>query len=201
MQFGLPPWSVSILPDCKSAIFNTVKVIVCKMVPMNGGTFSWQSYAEATAFVVKRNHLQLMGVNMEASEGFPKSGQLPILTFEPAGHCLDVFINGTACGNLENPKSTFSDKVNLRARTNKVAVEGEALSVYTFEGSSSWYKVKKPLTWYKATFDSPQGNDPLALDIHEHHGERWYEIPWSWLYPKGSLLVVLEEWGQKNNVN
>ncbi|XP_017982619.1 PREDICTED: beta-galactosidase 12 [Theobroma cacao] len=90
--------------------------------------------------------------------------------------------------NIESPYSGIWDMTRWRW-SYKVAVEGEALSVYTFEGSSSWYKVKKPLTWYKATFDSPQGNDPLALDIHEHHGERWYEIPWSWLYPKGACWL------------
>ncbi|KAK6273599.1 hypothetical protein POUND7_010682 [Theobroma cacao] len=50
--------------------------------------------------------------------------------------------------NIESPYSGIWDMSRWRW-SYKVAVEGEALSVYTFEGSSSWYKVKKPLTWYK----------------------------------------------------
>lgn len=26
MQYDLPPWSVSVLPDCKTAVFNTARV-------------------------------------------------------------------------------------------------------------------------------------------------------------------------------
>lgn len=29
--YTLPPWSVSILPDCRSAIFNTAKVSLCRV--------------------------------------------------------------------------------------------------------------------------------------------------------------------------
>ncbi|XP_022756439.1 beta-galactosidase-like [Durio zibethinus] len=257
MQYDLLPWSVSILPDCKNAIFNTAKVSAPNfhmgMVPVNGVTFSWQSYTEAAASVGDKKSFTAGGlkeqlnstwdnsdylwymtdVNIEANEGFLKNGQLPILTVESAGHALGVFINGqlsgTAYGNLKNPNLKFIDKVNLRAGTNKISllssavglpnvgkhfeqwnigilgpvtlkglnsgiwdmsrwtwsykigVEGEALSLYTAKGSSSvkWVDgpalaIKKPLTWYKATFGSPQGNDPLALDMKTMgKGEIW----------------------------
>ncbi|XP_073021990.1 beta-galactosidase-like [Primulina eburnea] len=29
--------------------------------------------------------------------------------------------------------------------------------------------------------------------------QRWYRVPWSWLYPSGNLLVVFEEWGGNPN--
>jgi hypothetical protein len=51
----------------------------------------------------------------------------------------------------------------------QVGLKGEALSLYTLAGSSSvqWgtASLKQPLTWYKALFNAPGGNDPLALDM------------------------------------
>ncbi|KAL6984661.1 hypothetical protein U1Q18_049742, partial [Sarracenia purpurea var. burkii] len=58
MQYELPPWSVSILPDCKNAVFNTARISSqssqMKMAPLGtgagagAGAFSWQSYNEET---------------------------------------------------------------------------------------------------------------------------------------------------------
>lgn len=54
----------------------------------------------------------------------------------------------------------------------KIGLEGEILSLHTLSGSTSveWVAEslvarKQPLTWYKATFGLPPGNDPLALDM------------------------------------
>nr|GMD41234.1 beta-galactosidase-like [Ipomoea batatas]GME18130.1 beta-galactosidase-like [Ipomoea batatas]GME18131.1 beta-galactosidase-like [Ipomoea batatas] len=60
-------------------------------------------------------------------------------------------------------------------------MKGELLSLNTVTGSSSveWedgplLASKQPLTWYKATFDAPEGNDPLALDMSSMgKGEIW----------------------------
>ncbi|MFS7947167.1 putative beta-galactosidase [Helianthus anomalus] len=55
----------------------------------------------------------------------------------------------------------------------KVGLKGETLSLDTPDGSSSieWLQgslvaQKQPLTWYKTTFNAPEGNDPLALDMN-----------------------------------
>ncbi|KAG5595644.1 hypothetical protein H5410_036876 [Solanum commersonii] len=63
----------------------------------------------------------------------------------------------------------------------KVGMKGEMLSLHTLSGSSSvkWVKdlllaQKQRLTWYKATFDAPEGNDPLALDMESMgKGQIW----------------------------
>lgn len=248
MQYNLPPWSVSILPDCKSEIFNTAKVSTqsseAKMTPVLGGGLSWQSYNEETPSADDGDTLAMHGlyeqlnvtrdssdylwyltdVNIASNEGFFKTGQYPSLTVMSAGHALHVFINdqlsGTVYGSLDNPKITFSDSVKLRAGINKISLlsvqvglanvgthfetwnvgvlgpvtlkglnegsrdltkqqwsykvglNGEALSLHTLAGSSSveWLQgllvtQKQPLTWYKATFNAPAGNDPLALDM------------------------------------
>ncbi|KAF7147624.1 hypothetical protein RHSIM_Rhsim03G0232500 [Rhododendron simsii] len=248
-QYDLPPWSISILPDCKTAVFNTARINSqsSKMImePLSTGAFDWQSYSEETVSADDSDKLTtdglweeinvtrdasdylwyLTNVNIQPDEGFLSNGQYPVLTVMSAGHGLQVFINGqlsgTVYGGLENPKLTFSDNVKLRAGINKISLlsvavglpsgglhfetwnagvlgpvtlkglnegtrdltnqkwsykiglEGEALSLHTISGSSSveWVEgpslaQKQPMTWYKTTFNAPEGNDPLALDMN-----------------------------------
>ncbi|XP_058206620.1 beta-galactosidase [Rhododendron vialii] len=248
-QYDLPPWSVSILPDCKTEVFNTARINSqsSKMImePLRTGAFDWQSYSEETVSADDSDTLTtdglweqinvtrdasdylwyLTNVNIQPDEGFLSNGQYPVLTVMSAGHALQVFINGklsgTVYGGLENPKLTFSDNVKLRAGINKISLlsiavglpnvglhfetwnagvlgpvtlkglnegtrdltnqkwsykiglEGEALSLHTISGSSSveWVEgpslaQKQPMTWYKTTFNAPEGNDPLALDMN-----------------------------------
>ncbi|KAK9993670.1 hypothetical protein SO802_023373 [Lithocarpus litseifolius] len=74
------------------------------------------------------------------------------------------------------------------------------------------------LTWYKTQFDAPKGNDPVALNLGSmgkgeawvngqsigrywvsfltpegSPSQTWYNVPRSFLNPKGNLLVLLEE--------
>ncbi|XP_010443345.1 PREDICTED: beta-galactosidase 4 [Camelina sativa] len=246
--YDLPPWSVSILPDCKTEVYNTAKVnapgIHRNMVPTGTG-FSWGSYNEAApsaneAGTFARNGLveqlsmtwdksdyfwYLTDVTIGAGERFLKTGDYPLLTAMSAGHVVHVFVNGqlsgSAYGALAHTKVTFSQKIKLHAGVNKLAllsvavglpnvgthfeqwnkgvlgpvtlkgvnsgtwdmskwkwsykvgVKGEALSLHTNTESSSvrWtqgsFVVKRqPLTWYKSTFATPAGNEPLALDMN-----------------------------------
>ncbi|XP_010483173.1 PREDICTED: beta-galactosidase 4 [Camelina sativa] len=246
--YDLPPWSVSILPDCKTEVYNTAKVnapgIHRNMVPTGTG-FSWGSYNEAApsaneAGTFARNGLveqlsmtwdksdyfwYLTDVTIGAGERFLKTGDYPLLTVMSAGHVVHVFVNGqlsgSAYGALAHTKVTFSQKIKLHAGVNKLAllsvavglpnvgthfeqwnkgvlgpvtlkgvnsgtwdmskwkwsykvgVKGEALSLHTNTESSSvrWtqgsFVVKRqPLTWYKSTFATPAGNEPLALDMN-----------------------------------
>ncbi|GFY85422.1 glycosyl hydrolase family 35 protein [Actinidia rufa] len=105
----------------------------------------------------------------------------------------------------------------------KVGLLGEKLQVYTEDGSSKvqWSKFSssaQPLTWYKTTFDAPEGTDPIALNLgsmgkgeawingesigrywvsfHNPAGnptQTWYNVPRSFLKPTGNLLVLLDE--------
>ncbi|XP_027363193.1 beta-galactosidase-like isoform X2 [Abrus precatorius] len=255
-QYDLPPWSISILPDCKTEVFNTAKVgahsWLKKMTPVNSA-FTWQSYNEEPVSSSGRDSIAaealweqvnvtrdstdylwyMTDVNINRNEGFLRNGQSPVLTVMSAGHVLHVFINGqlsgTVYGGLGNPKLTFSNNVKLRAGNNKlsllsvavglpnvgthfetwnagvlgpvtlkglnegtrdlsrqkwsykVGLKGEALSLHTVSGSNSveWARgslvaKKQPLSWYKATFSAPAGNDPLALDMNSMgKGEVW----------------------------
>ncbi|CAH9076874.1 unnamed protein product [Cuscuta europaea] len=148
MHYDLPPWSISILPDCKNTVYNTARVgaqsTQMKMTPVSRG-FSWQSYNEetssyddnvftATGLLEQINttwdstdYLWYMtDVSIDPSEAFLKGGKWPWLNVYSAGHALHVFINGqlvgTSYGNLENPKIAFSKAVYLRAGVNKISL-------------------------------------------------------------------------------
>ncbi|KAM3301619.1 hypothetical protein P3S67_016121 [Capsicum chacoense] len=68
-------------------------------------------------------------------------------------------------GDKRFDKTTMGQQVS-------VGLKGETSSLCTLNGSSSvkWVKdlllaQKQPVTLYKATFDAPEGNDPLTLDM------------------------------------
>ncbi|CAK7352640.1 unnamed protein product [Dovyalis caffra] len=156
-EYDLPPWSVSILPDCKTEVYNTARLGAqssqMKMIPM-GGLFSWQSYKEETASADDDDTTTMNGlleqinvtrdatdylwymtdVKIDADEGFLKSGQNPLLTIFSAGHALHVFINGQLTGGnriwgLSNPKLTFSQNVKLTAGINKISLLSAAVGL------------------------------------------------------------------------
>ncbi|RAL37121.1 hypothetical protein DM860_004043 [Cuscuta australis] len=148
-QYVLPPWSVSILPDCKTLAFNTATVTSRSSEPRminTGSRFYWQSYTEEVISAdqsdtfaanvlweqvnVTRDSSDYLwyttDVYIASNEGFLKSGKDPILTVMSAGHALQVFINGkpwgNAYGSLENPRLTYSANVKLNAGNNKISL-------------------------------------------------------------------------------
>uniref|UniRef100_A0A803KNC8 Beta-galactosidase n=1 Tax=Chenopodium quinoa TaxID=63459 RepID=A0A803KNC8_CHEQI len=105
----------------------------------------------------------------------------------------------------------------------KVGLLGEDSQIYKEQnlGKVVWGGLEpstaKPLTWYKTTFDAPDGEDPVALDLSSMgKGEAWingqsigrywaslltpdgkpsqtmYHIPRSFLKPSENLLVLFE---------
>ncbi|CAN6457177.1 unnamed protein product [Victoria cruziana] len=147
-HYMLPPWSISILPDCTNVVFNTAKVGVQttspQMVPV-GYLGSWASYDEAVAsysddpFTVVglleqinvtrdvSDYLWYMtDVNINGNEQFLKNGKYPVLTVMSAGHALHAFVNGklagSVYGSLENPKLTLTTSVKLWAGSNRIAL-------------------------------------------------------------------------------
>ncbi|KVG89860.1 Galactose-binding domain-like protein, partial [Cynara cardunculus var. scolymus] len=121
----------------------------------------------------------------------------------------------------------------------QVGLVGEKLSVYN-EGPSniSWSQYSSPhtLTWYKVSlsernvltvFDSPKGDEPIALNLGSmgkgeawingksigrfwvsfktnvgSPSQTWYNVPRSFLIPTGNLLVLFEEeYGNPLNIS
>lgn len=249
MHYNLPPWSISILPDCRNVVFNTAKVGVqtsqMEMLPSNAEMFSWETFNEDTSSQDDSLSFTTLGlmeqinvtrdtsdylwyitsVDIGSSESFLRGGELPTLIVQSTGHALHVFINGQlsgyAFGTRENRRFTFTEKVNLRAGTNRIALlsvavglpnvgghyetwstgvlgpvalhgldqgkwdlswskwtyqvglKGEAMNLVSPSGISSvdWMQgsliaqKQQPLTWHKAYFNAPDGDEPLALDM------------------------------------
>ncbi|XP_066325210.1 beta-galactosidase 4 [Miscanthus floridulus] len=268
-HYDLPAWSISILPDCKTAVFNTATVKEPTLLPKMNPVlhFAWQSYSEDTnslddsAFTRdglveqlsltwdKSDYLwYTTHVNIGANEQFLKSGQWPQLTVYSAGHSMQVFVNGRSYGSVyggyDNPKLRFNGHVKMWQGSNKISIlssavglpnngnhfelwnvgvlgpvtlsglnegkrdlshqkwtyqvglKGESLGLHTVTGSSAveWAGPggKQPLTWHKALFNAPAGNDPVALDmgsmgkgqmwVNGHHAGRY----WSYRAYSGS---------------
>nr|XP_043637528.1 beta-galactosidase 3-like [Erigeron canadensis] len=257
-HYKLPPWSISILPDCKNVVFNTAKVVTqtsrMQMLPTGSILQSWESYHEDLStsengpLLTSVGLLEQISVTRDASdylwystsieisplETFLHGGKNPTLTVNSKGHGVHVFVNGrhsgSAYGSRKDTRFTFRKRVNLRGGTNKIALlslaaglpnvgthfelrdtgilgpvslngldhgpfdlsrltwsykvglNGETKNLNSPNGISTveWSQValldhvKQPLKWYKAYFDAPEGNEPLALDMKSMvRGQVW----------------------------
>ncbi|PPD99769.1 hypothetical protein GOBAR_DD03175 [Gossypium barbadense] len=147
MHYNLPPWSISILPDCRNAVFNTAKVGVqtsqMQMLPTNSETFSWESHDEDpssldySSAITADGLLEQINVTKDASdylwyitsvdigssESFLHGGELPTLIVQSTGHAVHAF------GTRQNRRFTYTGKVNLRAGTNKIALLSVAVGL------------------------------------------------------------------------
>ncbi|KAK4351933.1 hypothetical protein RND71_027451 [Anisodus tanguticus] len=250
-HFNLPPWSISILPDCKHVAFNTAKINITR----DNSDYLWY----------------MTSVDISPSESFLRGGQKPTLSVHSSGHAVHVFVNGKLSGSTygtrKNTRFTFTGPVDLQAGANRIellsiavglpvsshlcyniaylplllyaaalivfrtqltldtrivlkniglhyeewntgilgpvvlqglhqghkdlswqnwtyraGLKGEAMNLISQHGASSveWIggalatQGQQPLKWYKAYFDAPEGNDPVALDMRSMgKGQVW----------------------------
>ncbi|KAK6129577.1 hypothetical protein DH2020_036678 [Rehmannia glutinosa] len=157
MHYNLPPWSISILPDCRNAVFNTAEVGVqtshMEMLPSNADIFSWETYNEDLTSLDDSSTFSAVGlleqinvtrdasdylwyttsVDIGSSESFLHGGELPTLIVQSTGHALHVFINGqlsgSAFGTRQNRRFTFKGKVNLHAGSNTIGLLSVAVGL------------------------------------------------------------------------
>ncbi|KAE9456995.1 hypothetical protein C3L33_11095, partial [Rhododendron williamsianum] len=170
-KYKLPPWSISILPNCSSApVFNTAKNI---------------------------------GLHYETRAG---------------GILGPVTLSGLDQGTTVLTWQKWTYKVGMKGEAMDLASPNNVSSVEWTQGLSS--EGQNPLTWYRAYFDAPEGDEPLALDmLSMGKGQAWingqsigrywpvyaqgncstcsyvgrYHVPRSWLQPTQNLLVIFEE--------
>ncbi|KAG7969843.1 hypothetical protein I3843_07G053100 [Carya illinoinensis] len=156
-HYNVPPWSISVLPDCRNVVFNTAKVGVqtsqLEMLPTNVEMLSWESYDEdissldESSTITAHGLLEQINVTRDASdylwyitsveigqsESFLRGGELPTLIVQSTGHAVHVFINGelsgSAFGTREMRRFTYTGKVNLRAGTNRIALLSVAVGL------------------------------------------------------------------------
>ncbi|KAJ4714293.1 Beta-galactosidase [Melia azedarach] len=157
MHYNLPPWSISILPDCRNVVFNTAKVGVqtsqMEMLPANAEMFSWESYFEDISSLDDSSTFTTQGlleqinvtrdasdylwyitsVDIGSSESFLHGGELPTLIVQSTGHAVHIFVNGqlsgSAFGTRQFRRITYTGKVNLRAGRNRIALLSVAVGL------------------------------------------------------------------------
>ncbi|KAI4316864.1 hypothetical protein L6164_024804 [Bauhinia variegata] len=157
-KYHLPPWSISILPDCRTAVFNTAKVRVqtsqFHMLPTSSKFSSWETYEEDLSSLAESSKAfsavglleqinvtkdrtdylwYITSVDISLSESFLRGGHRPTISVQSAGHAVHVFVNGqfsgSAFGTREERSCTFNGPVNLHAGTNKIALLSVAVGL------------------------------------------------------------------------
>ncbi|KAL7117383.1 hypothetical protein ACP275_03G068700 [Erythranthe tilingii] len=157
MHYNLPPWSISILPDCRNVVFNTAKVGAqtshVEMLAANSQFYSWETYNEDTTSSIDSSAFTANGlleqisvtrdtsdylwyitsIDIGSSESFLRGGQKPTLTVNSKGHAVHVFINGqlagSAYGTRAKTRFTFTGPVNLQVGTNKISLLSIAMGL------------------------------------------------------------------------
>ncbi|XP_076899289.1 beta-galactosidase 3-like [Bidens hawaiensis] len=161
-HYTLPPWSISILPDCNNVIFNTANVEVestqMEMLLSDSNMFSWEMYTEDLTVSDESSSFTASGlleqinitrdtsdylwyttsVDIGSSESFLTGGELPKLLVQSMGHALHVFINGehsgSSFGTRKHRKVTYKESINLHAGTNKIALLSVAMGLQNMGG-------------------------------------------------------------------
>ncbi|XP_022947661.1 beta-galactosidase 3-like [Cucurbita moschata] len=149
-NYILPPWSISILPGCKSVIYNTAQVEVqinqMSFSPTNVEPFSWETFNEDISSIedgplmsygglleqlnITRDTTDYLwyttSVKVDSNESFLRGGRLPTLVAGSTGHGMHVFINGkltgSSFGNHDSSKFKFTGRIQLQAGVNRVSL-------------------------------------------------------------------------------
>uniref|UniRef100_A0A2N9IHC9 Beta-galactosidase n=1 Tax=Fagus sylvatica TaxID=28930 RepID=A0A2N9IHC9_FAGSY len=225
MHYDLPPWSISILPDCRNVVFNTARVGVqtsqMQMLPTNSQLLSWETYGEDISSLEEQSAktavglLEQVNVTRDSTDYLwymTSSDVISVLTFihqnskedkSPLLWCSQVamLFMSSSMGNIQNVGYHYEmwktgilgpvllhglDKgqkdLSWQKWSYQVGLKGEAMNLVSPNGASSvdWIRGslatqrQQPLTWYKAYFNAPKGDEPLALDMHSMgKGQAW----------------------------
>ncbi|KAM0869002.1 hypothetical protein ACQ4PT_040960 [Festuca glaucescens] len=150
IQYDLPAWSVSILPDCKNVVFNTAKVrsqtLMMDMVPETlqaSQPDPWSIFTETIGIWDKKDFVQNGFVDhinttkdstdylwyttsFDVNISYPASGNHPVLNIDSKGHGVHAFLNnmliGSAYGNGSESSFSVHMPINLKAGKNDIAL-------------------------------------------------------------------------------
>ncbi|XP_073295931.1 beta-galactosidase 3-like isoform X1 [Primulina huaijiensis] len=157
IHYDLPPWSISILPDCRNVVFNAAKVGAqtsrVQMLPTNTRFHSWEMFGEDVSSIEDGSKITATGLleqinitrdssdylwystsfNIDPSESFLLGDKMVVLTVNSRGHAMHAFVNGqfsgSVYGSMENTRVTFTGPVNLQAGTNKISLLSVAMGL------------------------------------------------------------------------
>ncbi|XP_017629926.1 beta-galactosidase 9 isoform X4 [Gossypium arboreum] len=253
-SYSLPPWSVSILPDCSNVAFNTAKVgaqtsvklvenalspkisapeLVMTKNEVSSISESWMSVKEPIGIWSESNftvqgllehlkvtkdesdylwHMTRIYVSDDDVAFWEENKVSPTLVIDSMRDVLRIFINGELMGSVSGHwvkvvqpvqfQQGCSDLMLLSQTVGlQVGLKGEFQKIFTIEENekAGWTNLKldatpSTFTWYKAYFDSPDGSEPIAIDlgsmgkgqawVNDHHIGRY----WNLTAPKDGCL-------------
>ncbi|KAB2600428.1 hypothetical protein D8674_010699 [Pyrus ussuriensis x Pyrus communis] len=191
VDYYLPPHSISILPDCKTVVFNTQRIFAQHNSRNFVRSNLYGLLKDTTDYVWYTTSLMLSPQDLPM-----KANIKPVLRITSLGHAMHAFANGEYIGfahGSHKEKSFIFEKpvplkvgyvgpnliavLGLNIETldltrngwgHQVGLNGGKLQVFTEEGSKQvqWHKTigtTPALTWYKTYFDAPEGNDHVAI--------------------------------------
>ncbi|XP_050232309.1 beta-galactosidase 3-like isoform X2 [Mercurialis annua] len=159
MRYNVPPWSISILPDCKNVVYNTAKVEIeaskVQMLATETKFVSWEALSEDITSVdddkigtvaalldqlnLTRDSSDYLwyttGVHISSSESFLHGGgNFPTLTVNSAGDAMHIFVNGQLSGSVAgsrgNRKIKFTGEVKqFHAGRNRISLLSIAIGL------------------------------------------------------------------------
>ncbi|PNX56524.1 beta-galactosidase 3-like protein, partial [Trifolium pratense] len=121
-HYDLPAWSISILPDCRTDVFNTARVRFqpsqIQMLPSNSKLLSWETYDEDVSSLAENSKITASGlleqlsatrdtsdylwyitsIDISPSESFLRGRNKPSISVHSSGDAVHVFINGKFSG-------------------------------------------------------------------------------------------------------
>ncbi|KAJ4823010.1 hypothetical protein Tsubulata_046782 [Turnera subulata] len=154
---NLPPWSVSILPDCRNTVFNTAKVATQTSIKVADAIGTWVKVVQPIQLQKGYNDLVLVSQTV----GLQNYGAH--LERDGAGFRGEMKLTGFKNGDLNLLDILWTYQVGLK---------GVFLKIYAPEdtGKAEWVDlsidaIPSTFTWYKTYFDVPAGDDPVALDL------------------------------------
>ncbi|CAJ1973023.1 unnamed protein product [Sphenostylis stenocarpa] len=150
INYFLPAHSISVLPDCKTVVYNT-RSIVSQHNARNyersaiANNFQWEMFNEAIPTIKKMDLYQRLPAELYSllkdttdyawyttsfeltQEDLPiKPGVLPVLRIMSLGHSMVAFVNGdligTAHGTHEEKSFEFERPVQFRVGTNYISI-------------------------------------------------------------------------------
>ncbi|KAK9950224.1 hypothetical protein M0R45_005725 [Rubus argutus] len=194
VSYHLPAWSVSILPDCKTVVFNTAKVgsqtSVVEMASETKGLkgLKWDVFLEKAGIWGEADFVKTGLLITSHTQNLP----LTICGIQQAYLLMKMKkLQDSASGNGTHSPFILKKPISLKAGKNEIALLSMTVGLQNAGSFYEWVgagitsvKIKgfnngtidlSAHNWtYKAIVDPPPGDEPIGLDmIHMGKGLAW----------------------------
>nr|GMC52008.1 beta-galactosidase 15-like [Ipomoea batatas] len=156
VDYDVPAWSVSILPDCKKEAFNTAKVNTQTNVMVKDSNTAEQEPSS------------LKCVNLDKDD--PIWSKDMSIRINNTGHPLHLYVNGDFIGSKWTtygiPKSVFETKVKFRHGKNQISILSAAVGLQNY--GSFFDLAGTGLSGGPVEIVGTKGDETISKDISSH---------------------------------